>query len=335
MKPNAPPVISALLQHAAPAIVSLNGEGFLPPEAYYPAGPDVLGGRGFGFVLPTRTPGMVMKITLDGSEVFAVEAMRQVGQLPGLPRTQGQAMRVDWHGEPVWIYWREDAPPPSLEYFVDLLRKSVDRRFPHRELFAYRDEKRERWRQDRTRFEDELGVSDAKRIAAAHDCAMGIAARIANQVVDEGRDIEFVLADLKAVEPEARAMFQPMERKSFIGGWTNAPGYDDLPYPFNVALDVLGYEFHLRAIEHGPLAPLLAKSLLRLLKAGVILCDADAQNISAADHTHPVLYDLGFCLPLQAKWLPLWHRVGTVMDRWWKHDERYKPWDNWWKQTYR
>ena len=97
-RPNAVPWANAVLYEAAPAIERSFGRGFLPAgEQLYPGGPDEHGQGGFSAVFPCVKPGLVMKVTVDGSEAFLVEVLRKTSPEPVLDIHRVDARRHGIH----------------------------------------------------------------------------------------------------------------------------------------------------------------------------------------------------------------------------------------------
>jgi hypothetical protein len=318
-----------VLVHAGETIEKRYGERFLPQPAYYPAGPDVLGSGGFGYVLQARAPGVVMKVTVDGSEAFLAEALHQLGgDWPGMPFYVAEPMRIDQHGEPVWIVWRKDTPPPTIEDVINTAVSAVIDRFP---LDLDMDptlkrEKRRALRAERGRAEAEAGGKEKEDLSTLMQCGMSVVSMI-SEVVRKGGDLRSALRVLRNHGPWARRAFDPSYEDSWTG-WRFARRESDMSAAESAALRLLGYEMLLGRLAIGRKVPELAQSLARLLDEGIIVCDVQPPNVSAA--VSPAsLFDGGFTVPLYEKWLPLWSQIGVREKRWFDHDARYRPWEKW------
>ncbi len=76
-----------------------------PPRA------EEFGSGYYGTVMPTRTPGLVCKVTSDPTEAKFVAIARQLGEMPeGIVRYEGivRVPRIHWR-RPVYVLWREEA----------------------------------------------------------------------------------------------------------------------------------------------------------------------------------------------------------------------------------
>lgn len=331
MRPNAPPWVSAPLLRAGPAIERALGEGLLPiASSYYPAGPDVLGRGGFGYVLQTRTPGVVMKVTVDGSEAFLAEALRKLsGSWPGLPQYVAEALRVDlpevYETEPVWIVWRKDTPPPTLEGVAKEAVEKVRSRFDIDELNFEPDRVKRRAARERYREEmRQAGGPEIEDVRALQQCGMTVIS-LFSTVHSHGGSMADAFRMLRGTAAWARRAFDPSFQDHW--GWSFCRQRDvGLAGEASVAL--LGYEMLLGRLAIGCLMPELAKSLLRLLEAGVIVGDVQADNVSAAQRP-ATLFDGGFTVPIDAKWSVLWDKTDVRVARWFDHGARHRPWEMW------
>lgn len=330
VKPNAPPWVSAPLLHAGPAIERVLGEGFLPvASSYYPAGSDVLGRGGFGYVLQTRTPGVVMKITVDGSEAFLVEVLRKIGgSWPGLPQYVAEAMRVDLEAgnEPVWIVWRKDTPPPTLDETVNKAISQVHERYPFDLEFTEKDRtKRRELRKRKTAAERKSGDGEREDLRGLMGAGMTVASAVSS-MARRGASIAESIRAIRGQVAWAQRVFDPSFES--WSGWRFAKGESDLNAIEGAAVALLGYEMLLQSLATGGLVPELAQSMLRLLNAGVMICDVQADNVSAAVQPH-TLYDGGFTLPIDPKWVGLWEQTDVRVARWFDHNARSRPWEAW------
>lgn len=337
MIPNAPPWVAGALVAALPQIESVLGPDFLPEDGRFPAGPDVLGHGAFGYVMRARKPGVVMKLTIDGSEAFLCEALRQVGRMPGLPHYIGEAVRIACRGEKAWIVWRKDTPPPTLQAECGRRDSRVSARYrtyEHAAAEAMRaGEGRDLWReldQKHGRLQREEGAVECTHLEGLNSAGLGIASQIAHRMRSGRASIADVQRQIKSAGPWAERVFQP-----YFGGhfdrWRYSldPEARDPGYPYEVALRLLGYEFHLDNLAIGTLMPDLARSLLRLKQEGIVILDVQADAISAAGEM-PTLFDGGLTLPVHSRWGRLWEQVGA-QPIWWDHDARTRAWEAWMK----
>ena len=326
-RPNSVPWAASVLYEAMPAIEKRLGPGFLPAgEQLYPAGPDEYGEGGFSAVFPCARAGMVCKVTVDGSEAFLVEVLRKMGHLPGLPRYEAEAMKLTRAGEPVWIVWRQDLPAPTVYTDVGRRKQGIRHRYPIDEILFGKDKARRRDMSERCERESaEAGVTDERDLKAAQQAGLSIANLFVSM---KDRSIASAQRILRGHMAWAARVFEPTCEDEWSGWRFMKRGESDLNSGERAALNVLAYEMLLGRLAVGRLVPEMAQSLLKLLEQGVLVCDVDPQNVSAARRPY-TLFDGGFTFPLDGRWSGLWDSVGPRTERFWNHDARYGAMEVW------
>jgi len=327
-RPNAVPWANAILYEAAPSIERSFGRGFLPAgEQLYPAGPDEHGTGGFSAVFPCEKPGLVMKVTVDGSEAFLAEVLRKLGPMPGLPHYEREPMRLERDGEPVWIVWRKDLPPPNLAREMDARGAQVRDRYPEDRLWASKHGGRQYAWEQYAKAREAVGLTEESDLGHAKNAGLTVSS-IFTASEAHGSGIEGAQRSLRGQMAWAVRVFEPTYRDEMWGWRWTAKNERELSTSERSALELLGFEFIMNRLARGKLVPEMAQSLLRLVEEGVLVGDVNPDNVSAGVRPY-TLFDGGFTLPLDPKWNGLWHSVGPRIERWWDHEARGNAFGVW------
>ena len=282
-----------------------------------------------GAVLLARRAGTVLKVTIDGTECLLDEAMRVAGIRKALPPYVVEPLRVDYRGESMWLLWRKDTPPPNLRDARDQLVSLRDVAMggedeADRLLFEGARTKREIAWAKRVKLDQEFHLGEFDELAALNQAGLCYALST-GYAMGKGLTMREAIRRIQAVMPWAQKQFDP-EYTGGYSGWQYTRDRREHHFPDSVAVCLLAFEFHLQRLAVGKIMPELAQSLLGLLEAGVICCDIQADNISAAGPIS-TLFDGGFTLPTDDRWLDFWDHIGARTDRWSDHNLRYRAWD--------
>lgn len=290
-----------VLETAVPAILNTHGEGFLP------AGGDELGCGGFGCVVACRQPGLVCKVTIDGSEaMFADVAQAKGWNLPGLPRWAGQPLHMDRPG-PVWLLWRQDIPDRPLSAYVSERYQALRKQY---KPFS---------KEHMAAMARDGSSQQSDHLEQAQQNGLAISSYLFDRTCNAREHTSNPIRDLLNLRAWAESQFSPVKHGI---SWTYHKGKEELSHLERAAIGVLAYDWHLEQVAMGRLAPALASSLRLIAKRGLMLGDCSASNIASSPV--PTLFDCGFCIPLKTHWLGAWEEAGADMCPWWNHNEREK-----------
>lgn len=309
------------IETARPEIIAAHGRDKLPTSW------DVLGCGVFGCTMNVGDPRWVCKVTVDGTEAFLADVLRERfdGHLPGLCEYL-EPIRLDSDAGPVWILWRSRVEMPTLEAELHRIGSAL----PNYSDLAWdcydatKDQPKEvrsaafrtcHEQADAQRTTDYLRTGyDAKEtVHELTNCGLSVAGWMRTLTVDGMPERTFV-NDLQQAARRAVSSFSPKHKTSW--GWTY--GDAELTGIESAAVRLLGYGFQLDRLRGNVLVPELAASLARLFDAGVLLCDLNSDNFARLDGVW-TLFDGGFCVPTHERWLPTWERVRPNLWHWWSN----------------
>ena len=301
VKRNAQPWVQAVIDRAEPVIREMLGDEFVPVTVR--GALDELGCGGFGCVMPTSRPGMICKVTLDGTEAFFAEAAMKHGwRMPGLPKWLGSPLYVS-HPAPVWLLWREDIPGEDFSHVArersGALRDQIKLKALGRDWLI------------QIRTADAVGGWEtAERFSEAQQNGLAYAFYMHGSVSHGGADPLTVMRTVEGLMPWARDVFNPRKKGAY---WLYADR--EITGAERAAIGLLAYDWHLEQIAQGEHAPEVAQALRRLARSGMLVADCQPDNLSG--ESQPVkIRDLGISVPVSPKLMPEWEESRASMDAW-------------------
>jgi hypothetical protein len=286
----------AVLTAAAAKAERLHGRKLLPP------GPQMLGMGAFGVVFPTRDPGWVCKVTIDGSEAFFARVQKRLAMYPKGTCRYLEPLRIFTPAGPAWLVWKETVeeptydqwyyrnkkPPADLEFELDELEWSC-----HVEKIRAGMKLREKWEKKR-------GVDGFPILHAMQQASIGVALRFAQLSEFDDRPAMFAI-ELDRAMPEANSHFNPRWQ---AGGWTYSDLSDRDPV-LDAATSLLAFEWQLDRLRGHRMLGDVADAISAFFGEGILLADAQPDNI-ARTRSGWTLFDCGFALPLDRRWNAMW-----------------------------
>jgi hypothetical protein len=262
------------------------------PEQLYGCG-------GFSCVVDDG-PGMVFKVTADGSEAFFAVAQRGLGlNLPGIV-TFVKVANVEL-ARRVWVLERQEVTMPNLWAWAREASPSLE---PGERISAW------------ARRMQSHETAEAELLSEAQQCGLAVAS-VMWDVATKGGGVPEFLARIKPHEKWAAEHFAPKKSGiSWYYGDDRHNGQDQV-----AAVRLLGFRFHLEKLAAGRLCPELAKALLRWLDEGIMLCDVNPDNVARDESGVWTLYDCGFAVPMAEGWNEAWKAVGADPTVWWNRWE--------------
>lgn len=313
----APSWVQWVMQQAEPGVLELHGRSFMPSSW------KMLGCGMFGCVLPARQPGVVCKVTLDGSEAFFARAhgdlAASAGAAPDGVCRYWEPIRVDSPIGPVWVLWRQLVAP-------QLYRDHVAPPFPKEDEPYWKikdpvaqDRAYRKLKQDRAAWERKHGTDAREILEELTSCGLNVASRLAMT----GGNLDTFLRELSRTRAQAGAGFNP-QRSTMAWHYSSVTvkEFDADPMLY-ASVQLLAYRFHLERLFASPTMPQLASALEFYLEHGLLLADLNADNIAWLDGAW-TLFDAGFTVPIAGKWKSLWKRENVRTDRWWDNNR----WEN-------
>lgn len=319
---DAPDWLRFAIERAEPRIVKLHGRHQLP-ESW-----DMFGCGGFGCVLPTRKPGWVCKVTIEGSEAFFARAQAKLDLYPPGVCRYLEPIKVETGKGPVWIMWRQAIQGDNFRDWRDkhrtprdIIEKIDDAMFSEETGSTYMrkvkaaEKLKSEWRRQQ-------GTDAYEILKALQGQGLRVAATF-SWFCENVDDRPYVFARMLADRAEpAKAIFEPSHDRLYWHYTSKEIPRDD--HLLDAAVGVLGYRYHLGQLEGHKLMGPLAAALKAYLDKGLLLADAQPDNIARVNGVW-TLFDAGFTVPVSTRWNAMWLDVDPQTDRWFGN----KRWDVW------
>lgn len=320
---DAPDWLRFAVERAEPRIVKLHGRQMLP-ESW-----DMFGCGGFGCVLPTRKPGWVCKVSIEGSEAFFARAQAKLDLYPPGVCRYMEPIEVETGKGPVWIMWRQaiesenfrdwrdsHRTPPDLEAKIEALEWNEE---TSKSAFMRKFKAGQKLRED---WEREQGTDAYEILEALQQQGLRVAATF-SWFCENVDDRPYVFAKMLADRAEpAKAIFEPSHDRLYWHYTSKEIPRDD--HLLDAAVGLLGFRYHLAQLEGHKLMGPLAAALKAYLDKGLLLADAQPDNIAMVGGVW-TLFDAGFTVPVSTRWNAMWLDVDPQTDRWFGN----KRWDLW------
>lgn len=302
----APDWMLALIARAAPTIARLHGPALLP------AGPEMLGCGSFGCVFETLDPMWVCKVSIDGSEAFFARAQQRLGRAPPGVCEYLEPLRVRSAAGPIWIMWRRAVTMPTFDVWMSKNcrpPRDIEDKWFEMELEGEKQWQRSMRLQKQWRLH--RGCDAKAAIEEIQQCGLAIAFTFETYVQEIGQPADFA-NDLRNRRRLAEQQFEP--KPGMAGSWSYAPQYPDDPM-LRAALRLLGLRWHLSRMKAHKLIGPLARAMQAYLDAGLVVSDAQPDNVALVDGVWSV-FDAGLSVPIHPRWDELWMDEDVRTRRW-------------------
>lgn len=304
----AQPWALSALEHFLPLLAEVDAQLWPNPHK-------CLGCGAFGCVFSTSTRNLVFKITLDGSEAFAAQAMQSLGKARRGICKYLSVMRISIRGQHVWAFWRQAFTSPTFDTWAyersqEIRNQEKDIEWSPDETFVAWNKRVLRQAASRRKSEEGVGVDAHDKLRHLHHAGMGIAAAftVFCNRYDPGSFEDALLANAD----EASHTFTTSRRGP---EWRPRTGNEVEDMVFDAAVDLIQFRSYIASLRSHLLVGVMARALGAMMNEGLVLSDAQPDNVGRV-HGVWTLFDCGLCVPIQRKWSRLWKASGADAGVW-------------------